>query len=275
MMKHQQEIKIALIDMNKGLPNQGIKSILGILSSYQKTQGINLDVQLFDLRAKNEIPGLEHDIYISSGGGGSPFDGKDQQWERSFFELLDRIESFNAAEKRKKHVFLICHSFQLACRKYGIGNVLKRESTAFGIFPIKVTPDGETDTIFAGLDNPLYVVDSRNWQVVEPSSELAESGTTMILAYEDRSVETDQAPCIMSIRFSDAVVGTQFHPEAGNRGMKTYLLNTERKAEIIEANGEECYTEMLQSLENPKRIAKTKLHIIPNFLTKAIQSLNS
>ena len=113
---------------------QGI--ILKSLSAYQETHGINLSYQVFDLRRKDEIPGIEFDIYISSGGPGSPFEGKGQLWEQLFFNLLNQIEDYNKTHSNKKHVFLICYSFQLACRKYDLGLVKERESNAFGIFPI-------------------------------------------------------------------------------------------------------------------------------------------
>ena len=49
----------------------------------------------------------------------------------------------------KKFVFLICHSFQLACRYFEIGEVIKRKSTAFGVFPIHMLKyQGKTDPIF-------------------------------------------------------------------------------------------------------------------------------
>jgi GMP synthase-like glutamine amidotransferase len=168
-MSEKNNIKVAVIDMNNGNPNQGMRGIREILQNYRDQTQLNLTYEVFDIRQKGEGPDLNYDIYISSGGPGSPFDGENEKWEHDFFQLLDDIESFNAINDNKKFVFLICHSFQLACRKYNLGTVTKRKSNAFGIFPISLTDNGETEPVLEGLSNPFYSVDSRDWQVVKPN----------------------------------------------------------------------------------------------------------
>ncbi|MBB6502311.1 type 1 glutamine amidotransferase [Pedobacter cryoconitis] len=275
MTAQKKEIKVAVIDMNKGVPNQGLRGILDILSSYKKEYQLDLSYKVFELRLNNEIPGTDYDIYISSGGPGSPYDGLDESWENSFFKLLDDLEDHNSKHDTKKHVFLICHSFQLACRKYGLGMVTERKSNAFGIFPVTLTEQGEDDLIYRGLSNPFYAVDSRDWQVVDAEDETFNEMGAEILAIEKERPHIDLERCIMSIRFSREFVGTQFHPEADPLGMKLYLLEEEKKKAIIDAHGEEKYLDMLDSLENPDRIMLTQQSILPNFLTEAIQALKA
>jgi len=275
MIAQKNEIRVAVIDMNKGVPNQGLRGILDILSSYRKEHQLDLSYQVFELRLNQEIPGTDYDIYISSGGPGSPYDGLDQPWENSFFKLLDDLEYYNSKHDLKKHVFLICHSFQLACRKYGLGMVTERKSNAFGIFPVTLTEQGEDDLIYRGLSNPFYAVDSRDWQVVDAEDETFNEMGAEILAIEKERPHIDLERCIMSIRFSKEFVGTQFHPEADPLGMKLYLLEEEKKKAIIGAHGEEKYLDMLDSLENPDRIMLTQQSILPNFLTEAIQALKA
>ena len=183
-MSEQKDIKVAVIDMNNGFPNQGMRGIQELLQSYKQQSELNLTFDLFDLRKKGEIPDLSYDIFISSGGPGSPFDGEGQKWENDFFFLLDEIDGFNAKNKHKKHAFLICHSFQLACRKYGLGTVTQRKSNAFGIFPISLTENGELETVFNGLPDPFYSVDSRDWQVIQPNEADFEAKGAKILAIE-------------------------------------------------------------------------------------------
>jgi GMP synthase-like glutamine amidotransferase len=145
-------LKVAVIDMNNGAPNQGMRGIQEILSRFKNDNNIDLTFDIFDLRQKGEIPGIDYDAYISSGGPGSPIESKGEQWENDFFNLLDQIEAFNHKnDERKKYAFLICHSFQLACRKYELGNVTERRSNAFGIFSITLTKDGEKDEILMAL----------------------------------------------------------------------------------------------------------------------------
>ncbi|SFG59690.1 type 1 glutamine amidotransferase [Pedobacter insulae] len=268
-MSEQKNIKVAVIDMNNGSPNQGMRGIKEILQKYP----LDLTYDIFDIRQKGEVPGLDYDIFISSGGPGSPFDGVDSKWEHDFFNLLTEIENFNAHNEVKKYAFLICHSFQLACRKYGLGKVTKRKSNAFGIFPISLTEDGEQETIFKGLPNPFYSVDSRDWQVIQPKLHNFTERGAKILAIEKERPHVALERCVMAIRFSDQIIGTQFHPEADPIGMKMYLLQDEKKAAIIKNHGSDKYLDMLNSLDDLSRITLTQSVILPNFLDQAIHTL--
>lgn len=267
-------LKVAVIDMNNGAPNQGMRGIQEILSRVKQENNINLTFDIFDLRQKGEIPSIDYDAYISSGGPGSPIESEGEQWENDFFNLLDQIESFNVThEDKKKHAFLICHSYQLACRKYNLGNVTERRSNAFGIFPITLTEEGQNDEIFNGITNPFFSVDSRDWQVIEPNFAAFETKGAKLLAIEKERKHVDLERCMMSIRFSNEIIGTQFHPEADPVGMKMYLLQEEKKKAIIDLHGEQKYLDMLNSLDDPARIVLTQSIILPNFLRKAIGSL--
>lgn len=272
-MNNKRKIKVAVIDMNNGFPNQGMRGIQELLQTYHENKELNFTFDLFDLRKKGEIPDLSFDIFISSGGPGSPFDGEEEKWENDFFTLLDKIDNFNAENTHKKHAFLICHSFQLACRKYKLGTVTQRKSNAFGIFPISLTTDGEQEPLFMGLPNPFYSVDSRDWQVVHPIETDFEEKGAKILAIEKERPHVDLERCIMAIRFSDQIIGTQFHPEADPIGMKMYLMLEEKKTAIIKNHGEDKYLDMLNSLDDPNRITLTQSIILPNFLNQAINSL--
>ncbi|RWU07432.1 type 1 glutamine amidotransferase [Pedobacter chitinilyticus] len=272
-MSDNNNIKVAIIDMNMGFPNQGMRGIQEILHQYKTENQLNLTIDIFDIRQKGEAPDLSYNIYISSGGPGNPYDGEGKEWESNFFDLLDQIDNFNLINEEKKYVFLICHSFQLGCRKYQLGKVTQRKSNAFGIFPISLTPEGEEERIFNGLNNPFYSVDSRDWQVIEPSPVAFEKIGAQILAIEKERPHVDLERCIMAIRFSPYIIGTQFHPEADPTGMKIYLLQEEKKEAIIKNHGEDKYYDMLHSLENPDRIMLTKSVILPNFLDEAINAL--
>ena len=269
----KKDLRVAVIDMNNGAPNQGMRGIQEILSRFKNDNNVNLSFDIFDLRQKGEIPGMDYDAYISSGGPGSPLESEGEKWENDFYQLLDQIESFNASGDEKKYAFLICHSFQLACRKFKLGNVTGRRSNAFGIFPITLTEDGACDEIFDGITNPFFSVDSRDWQVIEPDFDAFEKKGAKLLAIEKERKHVNLERCMMSIRFSDEIIGTQFHPEADPVGMKMYLLQDERKKAIVDLHGEEKYFDMLNSLDDPSRIVLTQSIILPNFLNKAIGNL--
>lgn len=266
-------MKVAIIDMNNGTSNQGMRGIKEILIKYQQENDVNFSVDIFDIRQRGEVPGMDYNIYISTGGPGSPYEGEGQAWENQFFDLLEQLHVYNAnSVMDKKFVFLICHSFQLACRKFNLGYVTNRKSNAFGIFPINLTEAGEREPLLEGLTNPFYSVDSRDWQVIEPDEAIFTSFGAKVLALEKDRPTVDLERCIMAIRFSDEIIGTQFHPEADPMGMKMYLLQDDKKKVIIDNHGEEKYFDMLDSLDDPARISLTQSIIIPNFLTAAISN---
>lgn len=272
-MDNIKKMKVAVIDMNNGSANQGMRGIIEILGKYHQEHGVDFSLEIFDLRQKGELPGLDYNLYISTGGPGSPYDGAGEEWENRFFDLLEQLHEHNlSADPDKKYVFLICHSFQLACRKFKLGNVTERKSNAFGIFPIVLTEEGEQEPFFNGLTNPFYSVDSRDWQVIEPDEAAFEAFGAKILALEKERPNVDLERCIMAIRFSDEIMGTQFHPEADPTGMRMHLLREDKKKSIIENHGEEKYYDMLDSLEHPERISLTQSVILPNFISKAVSN---
>jgi len=148
--------KIAILDMNNGVPNQGLRCIREIAEVFEG----EASWKIYDVRAKGELPNLSYDIYISSGGPGSPLEKG--PWRQPYFQLLDDIRT------NRKHLFLICYSFQLACHHFGLSKVNKRRRTSFGVYPIHKTKAGKKDDLLDGLEDPYFAVDSRDWQVVQP-----------------------------------------------------------------------------------------------------------
>ena len=147
------QIRVAVLDLYEGFANQGMRCIRDILNHFADDNGLNIELHEFDVRQKNEVPDTTYDIYISSGGPGSPLESEGSVWESYYFNWLRQIEQFNAdpANEMKKQVFFICHSFQLVCRHYNIAEVTKRKSTSFGVFPIFPNRTGREEIIFAGL----------------------------------------------------------------------------------------------------------------------------
>ncbi|MBA2745449.1 MAG: GMP synthase [Flavisolibacter sp.] len=264
-------MKIAILDLYEGQANQGMRCIRQIIKSWSEKGANTVICDEFDVRVKNEVPDLSYDVYISSGGPGSPLDSKDAEWEKKYFEWIRAVEEWNhnPENTHKKYVFFICHSFQLACRYYKIGEVAKRKSTAFGVFPVHVLPFGQADPVFKGLHDPFFVVDSRDWQVIHPDvDELHKSGKH-ILCIEKYRPHIPYVQAIMGLRFDPYMLGTQFHPEADAIGMSMYLQTEEKKKIVIDTHGEDKWESMIQQLNDPDKIMYTYEHILPNFLSLA------
>ena len=268
-MTDKQEIKVAVLDLYDGIANQGMRGFNEILKRYKAVHNLNLTWQVFDVRKNNEIPDLSFDAYISSGGPGSPL-SENEEWDKNYLNLIDRIETYNASNNGpKKHVLFVCHSFQLMCRKHNLGEISLRRSPSFGILPVHFVNGGKHDVAMQGLQEPFYAVDSRSWQVVEPNMANFEKIGATILAIEKERLHVDLPRALMAIRFNDYFVGTQFHPEADPVGMLAYLMTDEKKHQVIDEHGEDKYHEMLERLEDPDKILHTQSTLIPNFLNEA------
>ena len=235
----EQSISVAVLDLYDGDPNEGMRCIEALVQDWARQKNLALRYQVFDVRQALETPDTSFDIYISSGGPGSP-------------------------------LFFICHSFQLACKYYHIGTVCKRNSTAFGVFPVHPTTVGISDPLFAGLSNPFYGVDSRDFQVIEPNDDLIEAMGASILAIEKDRPHVPYERAIMAMRFSPYFVGTQFHAEVDAAGMHLYLLQEDKKNIVTVNHGAEKWQSMVDQVQDPEKIMLTYNTILPNFLNQAL-----
>ncbi|WP_269684572.1 type 1 glutamine amidotransferase [Flavobacterium lacustre] len=262
-------IKIALLDMYNGEPNQGMRCIIDIINRFTPV----VTFKVFDVRGKCELPQIDkYDIYISSGGPGNPLIG-DGDWDTKYYEFIDALNKWNTDKPTKKHVLFICHSFQMACKHFGLAEITKRNDTSFGVMTIHKTKEGLDDPLFEGLSDPFYAIDSRDYQVVQPKlSVFAKKGAKIISLEKIRDyVQYERA--IMAVRFTDYFVGTQFHPEADPVSFITHLRNKEAKNKIRAMKGKKKFRNMLEDLLDDDKIYRTNETLIPNFLRIAINDL--
>ncbi len=163
-------VKVAILDLYAGVANQGMRCLREILNQFGEMNNLDLQWDEFEVRLENQVPGLDYDIYISSGGPGSPLESEGSAWENAYFDWISDVSRYNALESnvQKKQVFFICHSFQLACRYFKLAEVTQRKSTAFGVFPVHYVSDAREEPVFEGLRDPFYAVDSRDFQVIQP-----------------------------------------------------------------------------------------------------------
>ncbi len=263
----EHSIRIAILDLYNGVPNQGMRCLRDIIEQYASQNNLQILIDEFEVRKLLQVPDTSYDGYISSGGPGSPLDSVHEEWERVYFSWLKSIEKWNiSAEPQKKHILFICHSFQLACRYFDAGLVCKRKSTSFGVFPVHMLHDGYDEEVFDGLRDPFYAVDSRDYQVIKPNyDKLSEMGGKVLSIEKERPhVPYDRA--VMAIRFNKYFVGTQFHPEADPIGMSHHLQLEDKKQSVINEHGEAKWASMVEHLKDPDKIVWTHTHILPNFL---------
>ena len=265
-------VKVAVIDMNNQVENQGLGHICRLLeASNMRYANQEVDFKVYDIRAKTEVPSLDYDIYISTGGPGSPFEGEGKQWELEYFRLIDKIWNYNQTTfGKKKYIFFICHSFQLAVRFFDLAEITKRHGTSFGVYPTHKTPAGEEDILFENLPNPFWIADFRDYQAIQPKRNNFEDLGAKITCLEKIRPHVDFERAIMAIRFSNEMVATQFHPEADAKGMAVHFRQPERKEIVVKRHGEDKYYEILAHLDDRDKISATFQTILPNFLKEAI-----
>lgn len=266
----KEKFKLAILDMNNNQSNQGLRCIADIVSGFED----EVDYKIFNVRAALEFPDSSYDIYISSGGPDSPLE--DGPWRIPYLNLVQELWDFNkSSEHQKKYMFLICYSFQVVCDYFKLGEMRPRHSTSFGVLPIHKTKEGAKDPLLAGLDDPFYAVDSRDWQLVQPRLKVFKQQGASILSLEKLRNHVDFERAIMAVRFSKEFVGTQFHPEADPVGMRAHFLAEANKHKVIANFGEEKYDDMMDKMDDPDKIIRTHKIILPNFISSAMKQLSS
>ena len=276
MIMEKQKIKITTIDLYDNERNEGMRCIREIITGAQnKFKDVQLTYNVYETRYKGDVPNLDYDIYISSGGPGSPFNGKGTQWEKDYFNLIDAIYNYNKNNSdKKKYIFFICHSFQMMARFFEFGEVSKRDWKSLGVIPFTKTKEGKNDPILKELSNPFYAADIRQYQVTNPNKKNIEELGAKILSFEKVDDNAENNPAISVVRINSEIAGTQFHPEADPESMLYHFNKPEEKKQIIGTYGKQKYNRMIEILQEPNAIRLTRKTIIPNFLNRAIDELS-
>jgi len=110
MTQTNKQIKVAVLDLYNGIPNEGMRSFEELLQRYKTKNNSNFTYQIFDVRKKEELPGIEFDIYISSGGPGSPLT-ENEEWDKKYIQLIDQLEGHNRSDDPQKKIWFFRLSF--------------------------------------------------------------------------------------------------------------------------------------------------------------------
>ena len=268
-------LRVAILDLYKGEPNQGMRCIRKHLKEAgERNPDVRFDVTEFDVRGADEVPGLDFDLYISSGGPGSPFDGAGQLWEERYFAWLDALWAHNRSEPKKKHLLSICHSFQLMCIHFDLAEVVPRKSGSFGVLPVHLTEEGHADPVLSALPDPFYGADFREWQVVRPKQDSIQSLGASLLAIENDRPHVPLERAVMAMRISPEILGTQFHPEADPDGMHAHFSTPELREKTISKHGLDKYDEILFRMSDPGSLSRTYSTFIPEFIRQVLSGTN-
>jgi len=269
-------VRIALLDLYNGQANQGIRALRALIMASEEQHGHPVVLDAFDVRQHAETPDFSYDIYVSSGGPGSPHAGEGADWEAAYFDWLAALWQHNAeaAPGAKKHALFICHSFQMMCRHFELGAVTERHAESFGIVPVHRTAAGQREPLFEGLVDPFWAADFRSWQVIQPNHNRLQALGAEIIALEQQHLLPHER-ALMGIRLSPELVGVQFHPEADPDGMLLHFQQPKRRNAIVDKFGEERYERLIRRLGDPTYLAPTHRTIVPTFLARAARATRS
>jgi len=274
-----ERLHVSLVDMNNGVANEAIRCFRRLLTAFVgrvRAANPRLTVHLEHVQPRNlgELPTHDVDLFLSTGGPGSPHDGWDERWCTGYRTFLDWM--MDAAVRRPEAPpagFLICHSYEIAVQHFRFAQMRPRRDLKFAIFPAYVTPEGRRAPFLAPFRDRLFIWEHRQWQAVElDARRMAEHGGAL-LATESRPGRTDKGEALLSFRFGPGLDGTQFHPEADRAGVLAWIDRPEHAAALQDAYGRSLYDRMMRTLADPTRLARTFALLIPGWLTERFNRL--
>jgi GMP synthase-like glutamine amidotransferase len=271
-------LKICIIDMNDGQPNQAMRCLRLLIERFSglvtaKNPGLLIEVEHVSPRDKNEELPRDADLYLSSGGPGSPFDGDQKPWFAAYRRFVGELaETARAFPARAPSLFAICYSFELVVRFFELGEIVERQTTKFGVMPVYTTDAGRRHPLTVPFSDRLFAFEHRRWEAVHlDEARLASLGGSF-LARESRD-GVSKGRAILALDFGPGIEGVQFHPEADRPGVLSWIKRVENEEAFREAYGEATFHAMIRTLNNPARLARTFDLFIPRWLSRRFNAV--
>jgi GMP synthase-like glutamine amidotransferase len=278
MSSVKRKMRIAVLDLYENVENQGLSSICQIAHSFLEARFApnDFELKIYDVRAKNELPSLnDFDAIISSGGPGSPISSSTQEWDIRWGQLLDDVLAYNKTNPHKpKPCFLICHSFQLACRHWDLGLVNARHSAAYGVLEAHPTDCAKNDPVFCDMPDLWWTVENRYFQVTQINTQKIQNQGGQVLAYEKRRPNKTYEQAIVALYFGHNIWGTQFHPEVSAEAFLKHLSKPHIENKVLEEHGPAKLEQIKALLQLDDRIEITRNVVLISFLKIAYEVFN-
>jgi homoserine O-succinyltransferase len=272
-------LRICIVDMNDGHENQAIRCFRLICSEFHKhARKFNPDLELqlshVSVRDKNESPPKDCDLYVSSGGPGSPYEGDGKQWVQNYYDFLDDVAEDNVRRgANAKALFGVCYSYEMIVRHFKVATMAPRATRKFGVMPIYTTRSGREHPLLSVFGDRLFAFEHRNWEAIDlDERKLAQLGGSL-LARESREGQDDKGLAILGLDVCPGVETVQFHPEADRSGVVAWVRRPDQAAAFREAYGDETYERMLKTLDDPSRIARTFAMLIPGWMVRKFNAM--
>jgi GMP synthase-like glutamine amidotransferase len=271
-------LRVCIVDMNNGHVNQAMRCLRGIVGGFfdrVQAQNPTLACELSEVspRDTNEAIPRDADLYVSSGGPGSPFDGDGQPWVDDYGRFVDGIvESSAKDDGSQRSLFAICYSFEMVVRHYKLAEIAPRSDRKFGVMPVYTTVEGQQHPLLAPFGDRLFAFEHRNWEAIDLDKKRLESLGGKLLARESRD-GVSKGRAILGLDVAPGLEAVQFHPEADRPGVMNWVARPEQAAAFKATYGELTYQAMLRTLDDPLRLARTYALVIPGWMTRRFNLL--
>ncbi len=277
-MRPLRPLRLCIVDMNNGHVNQAMRCLRGLAATFfervqRHNPGVFCEVVEASPRDTNTPIPTDCDLYLSSGGPGSPFDGEGEPWTLDFARLLDGVvESAVQGGAERRALFAICYSFELVVHHYRLADVVPRADRKFGVMPIYTTPVGQQHPLLSPFGDRLFAFEHRNWEAVNLDERRLGSLGGQLLARESRD-GISKGRAILGLQVAPGVEAVQFHPEADRAGVMSWLARPEQAAAFKATYGEVTYHAMLRTLDDRRRLARTYALVIPGWLGRCFNEI--
>jgi len=271
-------LSVCIIDMNSGHVNQAMRCFRTIVTRFfdkvrEENPGLACSLCEVSPRDTQAPVPRDCDIYLGSGGPGSPYDGDDLPWFADVSGFLDGlVDQARKEDADQKSLFGVCYTFEILVRHFEIAEVAMRDSRKFGVMPAYTTAFGQKHPLLAPFRDRLFAFEHRNWEAVNlREARLRELGGG-VLAQESRDGHS-KGRALLGFEIAPGIETVQFHPEADRAGVMSWIARPEQAAAFRATYGEDTYQAMLRTLEDPNRLARTYALVIPGFLQRRFNAL--
>jgi len=278
MLNHLRPLRLCIVDMNNAHVNQAMRCFRGMIANFfERVRLYNptLDCQLVEVSPRdtnNPVP-RDCDLYVSSGGPGSPFDGDGMPWADDYGRFCDGVIDAAAQEDAEQRaLFAICYSFEMVVRHFKLAHIGPRSERKFGVMPVYTTSKGQQHPLLSAFGDRLFAFEHRNWEAIDLDEERLRSLGGDLLARESRD-GVSKGRAIMALDVAPGIEAVQFHPEADRPGVLNWVSRPEQAAAFKATYGEVTYQAMLRTLDDPRRLARTYALVVPGWMTRRFNLL--
>jgi homoserine O-succinyltransferase len=264
--------------MNNAHVNQAMRCLRGLAATFfehvvGKNSGLACELVEVSPRDTGAPVPRDCDLYLSSGGPGSPFDGDGQEWVDDYGRFSDQVvESAARGGVDQRALFAICYSFEMVVRHFKLAHIGPRAERKFGVMPIYTTGEGQRHPLLAAFGDRLFAFEHRNWEAIDLDEGRLRALGGRLLARESRD-GVSKGRALLAIDVAPGVEAVQFHPEADRAGVMNWVARPEQAAAFKAVYGEVTYQAMLRTLDDPRRLARTFALVIPGWLVRRFNAL--